>query len=249
MTHALLPAALLISLASVADAETVLIAVATNFVPVAEALAPGFAAATGHDMVITGGGSGKLYAQITQAAPFEVFLSADQATPERLETEGLAVSGTRFTYATGALVLWSADPARIGPDGPAALADDALRFVAIANPDLAPYGIAAQEALEALDLWDQLQPKVVMGQNVGAAFALTASGAAELGFVALSAVIDPATGGSRWDVPQDLYAPIRQDAVLLTEGADNPAAQAFLEYLTSPEAVALITASGYAVTP
>ena len=240
---------LLFTLAPGVRADTSLIAVATNFAPVAAALAPGFAAATGHQVTITAGSTGKLYAQITAAAPFDALLSADQTTPARLVTEGLGVAGSPFTYATGALALWSADPDRIGPDGTAALSDDHLRFVAIANPDLAPYGLAAKETLQALDLWDALQPKIVMGQNIGAAFALTDSGAAELGFVALSAVIAPDTGGSSWIVPQDLYAPIHQDAVLLTEGADNPAAQAFLDYLTSPEAVALITASGYAVTP
>jgi molybdate transport system substrate-binding protein len=239
----------LLALALPARAETALIAVATNFAPVAEALAPGFTAATGHQITVTAGSTGKLYAQIAQAAPFEVFLSADTATPERLITEGLAVPDTQFTYATGALVLWSADRSRITPDGEAALVDDSLRFVAIANPDLAPYGLAAQEALTALDLWDALQPKIVMGQNIGAAFALTDSGAAELGFVALSAMIDPGVGGSWWIVPQDLYAPIHQDAVLLTQGAANPAALAFLDYLKSPEAIALITASGYTVDP
>lgn len=249
MARAFLPAAVLIGLATLTQADTALIAVATNFVPVAEALSPGFTAATGHQITITGGSTGKLYAQITEAAPFEVLLSADQATPDRLITEGLAVAGSGFTYATGALALWSADPARIGPDGSVALADKSLRFVAIANPDLAPYGQAAKEALQALNLWDPLQPKIVMGQNIGAAFALTSSGAAELGFVALSAVIDPAVGGSTWIVPPDLYAPIHQDAVLLNAGATNPAAQAFLDYLRSPAAVALITASGYTVDP
>ena len=232
-----------------AHAETALIAVATNFMPVATALAPGFAAATGHDITITGGATGKLYAQIAQSAPFDLLLSADTTTPDRLETEGLAVPGTRFTYAIGALVLWSANPSRIGPDGPAALTDDSLRFVAIANPDLAPYGLAAMDTLQALDLWESLQPKIVMGQNIGAAFALTSSGAAELGFVALSAVIDPGVGGSSWVVPQELYAPIQQDAVLLTQGAGNPAAVAFLDYLKSDEARALIVAAGYTVSP
>jgi molybdate transport system substrate-binding protein len=249
MKHMVLSAAVLVSVAGLTQADTALIAVATNFAPVATALAPGFTAATGHEVTITAGSTGKLYAQIAESAPFEVFLSADQATPARLITEGLAVADSSFTYATGALALYSADPARIGTDGAVALADESLRFVAIANPDLAPYGVAAKEALQALALWDPLQPKIVMGQNIGAAFALTNSGAAELGFVALSAVIDPAVGGSTWIVPQDLYAPIHQDAVLLTQGANNPAAQAFLDYLKTPQAKALIAASGYTVDP
>ena len=240
---------LLFTLAPGVRADTSLIAVATNFAPVAAALAPGFAAATGHQVTITAGSTGKLYAQIAQSAPFDALLSTDTTTPDRLETEGLAVPGTRFTYATGALVFWSAETSRIGPDGPAALADDSLRFIAIANPDLAPYGLAAKETLQALDLWDALQPKIVMGQNIGAAFALTSTGAAEVGFVALSAVIDPGVGGSSWVVPQDLYPPIHQDAVLLTHGAANPAAIAFLDYLGSVEAQALIVASGYTVGP
>lgn len=249
MTQRLLPTALLLILASTAQADRATVAVATNFVPVAEALSVGFAAATLHEITIVSGSTGKLYAQIVQSAPFDVFLSADQATPARLVAEGFGLQDTAFTYATGALALWSADPARIGPDGQAALFDDTLRFVAIANPELAPYGIAARETLQALDQWDRLQPKIVMGQNIGAAFALTSSGAAELGFVALSAVIAPGTDGSQWIVPQDLYAPLHQDAVLLVHGADNPAAVAFLDYLQSPTATALIATFGYTVDP
>ena len=124
-----------------------------------------------------------------------------------------------------------------------------MRFVAIANPDLAPYGVAAREVLQHLGLWDSLQPKIVMGQNVGQTFALVDSGAAELGFVALSALTGTDVGGSQWIVPEDLHGPLRQDAILLTHGADNPAARAFLDYLKTPEARALIAASGYAVDP
>ena len=249
MSRAVSSAAVILALGTFAHAETALVAVATNFAPVAEALAPGFTAATAHQITVTAGSTGKLYAQITAAAPFDLFLSADTVTPRRLGAEGAAVPDTQFTYATGALVLWSADPSRIGPDGVVALSDETLRFVAIANPDLAPYGVAAREALIALGLWDQLQPGIVMGQNIGAAFALTDSGAAEVGFVALSAVIDGDAGGSQWVVPDTLYSPLHQHAILLTHGADNPAALAFLDYLKSPEAKALIAASGYAVAP
>lgn len=232
---------------AVARAETALLAVAANFAETAEALLTGFRDATGHDLEITTGSTGKLYAQITAGAPFDALLSADAATPARLLDEGRAVAGSAFTYAVGRLTLWSADPARIGHDGRAALADPDLRFVAIANPDLAPYGVAARAALQSLGLWDALQPKIVMGQNIGQTHAMVATGAAEVGLVALSAVLSPraAVAGSRWDVPPGIYAPIRQDAILLVHGADNAAARAFLDYLRGPEAASVIDAFGY----
>ena len=234
-----------------ARAETALVAVATNFVPLAEEFASDYAAGSGHQIIITGGSTGKLYAQITEGAPFDVLLSADAAIPARLLAEGLAVPDSGFTYATGQLALWSADPARIGADGSdavdgvAALSDPDLRFVAIANPALAPYGVAAQETLVALGLWDSLQAKLVRGQNVGQAFALVDSGAAEVGFVALSAVLADGVGGSHWRVPADLHAPIRQDAVLLDHGSGNLAAQGFLDYLRTTQVRGSIAAAGY----
>lgn len=230
-----------------ARADTALAAIAANFAEAAESLAPMFLAATGHDLQITTGSTGKLYAQIGEGAPFDLLLSADAATPARLEAEGKAVAGSAFTYAVGQLTLWSPDPGRIGVDGRAALEDPSLRFIAIANPDLAPYGFAAREALQALGLWEALQPKIVMGQNIGQTNSLVATGAAELGFVALSAVLSPRTEnkGSRWDVPQELFTPILQDAVLLNHAVDNKAARAFLDFLRSPEAVAVIEAFGY----
>ena len=228
-------------------ADSALVAVAANFAEAAQALEAEFRAATGHDLQMTTGSTGKLFAQIGQGAPFDLFLSADSATPTRLVADGKAVAGSQFTYAVGRLILWSADAGRIGADGRRALTDPALRFVAIANPDLAPYGVAARETLQALGLWDSLQPKIVMGQNIGQTHALVAAGAAELGFVALSAVSGPnlPMEGSRWDVPQDLHAPIRQDAVLLTHGADNIAARAFLDFLRTPRAAEMIARFGY----
>lgn len=230
-----------------ARAETALAAVAANFAEAAEALLPAFRAATGHDVQLTTGSTGKLYAQIGEGAPFHVLLSADAATPARLIEEGNAVEGSSFTYAVGRLTLWSADPARITDDGRAALEDPALRFVAIANPDLAPYGIAARDALQNMGLWDALQPKIVMGQNIGQTHSMVVTGAAEVGFVALSAVLSPRarSEGSRWDVPQEMFEPIRQDAVLLNAGADNAAAQAFLNFLRTPEAAVVIDSFGY----
>ncbi len=232
-----------------AAADEVLVAVAANFAEVIEELQPIFAAETGHTLVATTGSTGKLYAQIVAGAPFEVLLSADAATPERLETEGRAMDSTRFTYAIGKLALWSADATLIADDGAAVLEAGRFRHLAIANPDLAPYGIAAKQTLETLDLWTDLQDKLVMGQNIGQTHSLVATGAAELGFVALSAVMSPRnpTAGSVWEVPQALFSPIRQDAVLLLPGADNPGAAAFLEFLASPKAAVVIETYGYAL--
>lgn len=244
---AMLAAATFATTPMAARAETTLAAVAANFAETAEALVPMFRNATGHNLTLTTGSTGKLYAQIGEGAPFDILLSADAATPARLLEEGNAVADTSFTYAVGRLTLWSTDAERIGEDGRAALEDPDLRFVAIANPDLAPYGVAAREALEGLGLWDQLQPKIVMGQNIGQTNSMVATGAAEVGFVALSAVLSPRTEnrGSRWDVPQELFTPIRQDAVLLNHGADNPAARAFLDFLRTPEAIEVIEGFGY----
>jgi molybdate transport system substrate-binding protein len=232
-----------------ATAEKVLIAIAANFAGAAEKIAEDFTRETGYEALITTGSTGKLYSQITEGAPFDILLSADTKTPSRLETESLAIPGSVFTYAIGKLTLWSADPALIGPDPKTALTDQSLRFIAIANPDLAPYGQAAREVLQSIDLWDSLQSRVVMGQNIGQTFGLIQSGAAELGFIARSALDAPDAdfGGSRWDVPDDLFMPLRQDAALLKAGVDNPAAKAFLDYLSGPEARAIIIQFGYGV--
>jgi len=230
-------------------AETALVAVAANFADAAETLSPAFTAATGHRVQLTTGSTGKLYAQISAGAPFEVLLSADAKTPAKLEDEGKAVAGSRFTYAVGQLALFSANPQTVAADGRAALENPDLRFVAIANPDLAPYGIAARQTMMAMGLWDTLLPKVVMGQNIGQTFSLVSTGAAEVGFVALSAVKAPGKepAGSYWQVPQAMFTPILQDAVLLKAGAANPAAVAFVDFLESPEAIAVINSFGYGV--
>ncbi|MEC9346511.1 MAG: molybdate ABC transporter substrate-binding protein [Pseudomonadota bacterium] len=232
-----------------ARAGETLVAVAANYAAAARATAELFAEHGGHQAIITTGSTGKLFAQIAAGAPFEVLLAADTATPERLEREDLAVQGSRFTYATGRLALWSADPAAIGSDGRAVLASDAYRHIAIANPDLAPYGVAAREALRAMGLWDLVQPRIVMGQNIGQTFALVRSGNAELGLVAWSALreLEKDESGSTWVVPSGLHPPIRQDAVLLTRGADNPAARAFLAFLRGTDARAIAADYGYGV--
>jgi molybdate transport system substrate-binding protein len=235
--------------AGAAHGETALVAVAANYAAAAEAQALAFAEASGHRLTLTTGSSGKLYAQIAAGAPFDAMLSADSETPARLLAEGLAVAGTRLTYAQGALVLWSPDPARIGADPAAALGDPGLRHLAIANPDLAPYGAAAQQVLQKLGLWQTLQPRLVRGENVGQAFALVATGAAEAGFVAASALATAADRGSHWRVPAALHAPIPQDAVVLQHGADNGAARGFLAWLASPQAQAINATFGYGAPP
>ncbi|UJW87574.1 molybdate ABC transporter substrate-binding protein [Devosia sp. SL43] len=225
-----------------AHGETVNVAVAANFTKVAEKLAPLFKAATGHDVIYSFGATGALYAQVTHAAPFEVFLSADDKRPAQAVTDGFGVEGTVFTYAIGSLALYSTSLDLT--DGKAVLEAGDFDKIAIADPETAPYGRAAQEAIEALGLTETITPKLVTGENITQTLQFTESGNAELGFVAASQVIGKS---GVWLVPDDLYEPIRQDAVLLKTGEANPAATAFIDFLKSDEAVAVIEASGYVV--
>lgn len=218
-------------------------AVAANFAAAMDRLVPAFEQTSGHRLTVVLGSSGKLAAQIQQGAPFDVFLSADVERPAALQAAGFAVPDTRFTYALGRLILWSVDPQAFS-DGATYLAAGEFRHLAIANPALAPYGTAAQHTLQALGLWQAVQDKIVRAENIGQTYAMVAGGAAEAGFVALAQLADE-TPGSRWPVPPKLHAPIRQDALLLIRGRDNPAARAFLDYLGSPPARAVITALGY----
>jgi molybdate transport system substrate-binding protein len=233
--------------AAPAQADEALVAVAANFAGAVEAIGGAFAKDTGHTIQVTTGATGKLYAQIGEGAPFAILLSADAKTPAKLEEEGKAVAGTRFTYAVGKLSLWSADPGRVGADPKAALTAADTLHVAIANPDLAPYGVAAREALTAMGLWETIQPKIVMGENIGQTFSMVDSGAAQMGFVATSAVEVPGKEpkGSRYDVPQALFKPIKQDAILLKPGEGNAAAVAFLDYLKGDKAKGIIASFGY----
>jgi molybdate transport system substrate-binding protein len=228
-----------------AQAAEVPVAVAANFAAPLEKLAISFEKASGHHLLISSGSSGKLYAQIIGGAPFEVMLSADAERPTRLEKEGAAVAGTRFTYAIGKLVLWSMDPGLVDPAG-AVLGTSRFRHVAISNPETAPYGAAARQVLQGLDLWQRLAPRLVQGEDIGQTWQFVATGNAELGFMALSQV--RAAGkpqGSLWIVPAKLYRPIEQQAVLLARGKDDPAARAFLDFLRSAPARALIEEFGY----
>lgn len=227
-------------------AGEVRVAVAGNFVRPLERLAEGFAAATGHTLKISSGPTGRFYAQIVAGAPFEVLLAADDETPRKLVAAGRAVDSSRFTYATGRLVLWSRQPGRVDAQG-AVLASGTFAHLAIASPKVAPYGVAAMQVLQARGLADQLAPKLVTGESVAQAYQFVATGNAELGFVALSQVSQPGqpAGGSQWRVPVNLHHPIRQDAVLLAPGKSNPAAAALLAYLQSEPAGRVIESFGY----
>lgn len=239
----------LLAATATAAADTALIAVATNFAEVMEKLERDFEAQSPHAITVSAGSTGKLYAQIVAGAPFDVLLAADQERPDRLEAEGMAVRGTRFTYATGRLALWSPDPQRVAADGAAVLRTGDFRRLAIANPDLAPYGAAAIEVLDALGVADTLADRLVMGENIGQTHAMVATGNAEVGLVALSSVISPRTpaGSSYWVVPDNLHSPIRQDVILLTRAEDNSAARDLLAYLRRPEVREVIRQFGYGV--
>ena len=226
-----------------AAAADVQVAVAANFTEPAKAIAAAFKAQTGQSVVLVFGSSGQFYTQITQGAPFEVFLSADAERPRKAEQEGLAVPGTRFTYAIGRLVLYSKTPGLVDDAG-AVLAGGRFEKLAIADPAAAPYGVAAIQTLNTLRLYDRLKPKIVTGASIAQAYQFVATGAAEVGFVALSQVINT-PGGSRWLVPEADHAPIDQQAVLLFAGARDPAARAFLAFLKSPTATAIIKRYGY----
>ncbi len=237
---------LLIWAATAAQADEVQVAVAANFTEPATEIAKLFAEKTGHTATLSFGASGQFLTQITQGAPFEVFLSADAARPAKAVSDGFAVEGSQFTYAIGTLVLWSKDPGLV--TGPETLKAGAFQHLAIADPKSAPYGAAAIETLRNLGLYDTLSPKIVQGTSIAQAQQFVATGNAELGLVALAQVIKT-EGGSRWDVPEDLHTPIKQDAVLLKTGADNAAAKAFLDFLKGPEARGVIKDFGYALAP
>ena len=242
------PRALFLVLLTVPAAGTAAdtqVAVAANFTEPAKAIAAAFHRATGHSATLVFGSSGAFFTQITQGAPFEVFLSADAERPKRAEDAGLTVAGTRFTYAVGRLVLYSATPGLVDPGG-AVLAKGSFIHLAIADPAAAPYGAAAVETLQTLKLYPAVEAKIVKGTSITQAYQFVATGAAELGFVAQSQVIN-VPGGSRWLVPAADHAPIDQQAVLLKTGAANPAAAAFVNFLHGPEAVAIIKRFGYDV--
>ncbi|WP_291125993.1 molybdate ABC transporter substrate-binding protein [Hydrogenophaga sp.] len=239
----------LLALAAVAGtlhAAEAQVAVAANFAEPIKAVAAVLEKTTGHTLQITVGATGRLYAQIKNGAPFDVLLSADTRTPAQLETDGLAQPGSRFTYATGKLVLWSADTTRVDAQG-AVLKTDGFRKLAIANPKTAPYGAASVEVMDKLGLSAALTPKLVQGESIGQTYNFAYTGNAEIAFVAMSQVLEGGRlkGGSMWVVPQNLYAPIQQDAVLLKRAARNEAALALMKLLQSPNIKDLIRSYGY----
>jgi len=229
-----------------AAAETVRVAVAANFLPTAKAIAAQFEARHDTPVLISSGSTGALYAQIRHGAPYDVFLAADARSATLLERDGLAIAGSRFTYARGRLVLWSRRPGLL-QDGAAALFDGRIGRLAVANPRTAPYGAAAVETLEHLGRWRHLAGEVVRGESVSQALQFAATGNVDAAFVALAQVRHPAHRGqgSAWVVPADHYRPIEQQAVLLASAADRPGARAFLEFLRAPAAQALIREAGY----
>lgn len=241
------PIALLLTclLPLVSQAAEVQVAVAANFTKPMQVIAERFERDTGHRALLAFGSSGKLYAQIRNGAPFDVLLSADEEVPSKLEREGLGVPGSRFSYAIGTLVLWS--PREGYVDGAKTLTEQPYRHLAIANPKTAPYGAAAMATLEGLGLTESARERLVQGENIAQAHQFVASGNAELGFVALSQVVDKGVigQGSGWIVPAHYHPPIRQDALLLQKGSDNPAAQSLIDYLKGEKAAEVIKAYGY----
>ena len=227
-------------------AGEVQVAVAANFAVPLERISAGFTAATGHTLKVSAGATGKFYSQILAGAPFEVLLAADDETPRKLVAAGQGVAGSPFTYAIGRLVLWSAQPGFVDDQG-AVLASGRFKYLAIANPKVAPYGAAALDVLKARGMSAAVTPRLVTAESIAQAFQFVSTGNAELGFVALSQVAAPGkpASGSYWLVPSALHGEIRQDAVLLKAGANNPAAAALMTYLKSAAAREVIRSFGY----
>ena len=225
---------------------SVLVAVAANFTKPMTEIAAEFEKTTGHSAHLSFGSSGKFVAQMENGGPFEVLLSADEKGPGKLDEAGLTVPNTRFVYALGKLVLWSATPSYVDDQGKILTTGD-FKHLALADPKLAPYGAAAIEVLKKMKLFDKLSPLFVQGDNIAQTYQFISTANAELGFVALSQVIENGkiATGSGWIIPDDQYAPIRQGAVLMKKGAENPAAPALLAYLKSAPALAIIEKYGY----
>jgi len=232
-----------VATAPTAEPEPVRVAVASNFADALAAIAGQFESETGYRLTLSSGSTGKHYAQIRNGAPFDAFFAADAQRPQLVEEQGLAVPDSRFTYALGRLVLWSPEPGYVDPEG-AVLERGGFRHLAIANPRLAPYGKAAQEVLQARGLWERLGPRLVRGENIGQAYQFVSSGNAALGFVAWSQLQRPGQPpwGSLWKVPQALYTPIQQQALLLR---DRPVARSFLAFVRSEPALKIIRDYGY----
>jgi molybdate transport system substrate-binding protein len=226
-------------------AESATVAVAASFLAPLEALEPLFERTSGHELTLVAGSTGQLYAQIVNGAPFDALLSADAEHAGRLVDDGLAERSSRFTYAVGRLALWTRDGERFAPLGVETLKRSDFRWLATANPKLSPYGLAAQETLTALGVWDSLQTRIVQGQSIAQTFAMAETRNADLALVALSQASSYQGTGIYSEIPSELHAPLVQDAVLLTRARDNTAARAFLDWLRSPRATGVIASYGY----
>jgi molybdate transport system substrate-binding protein len=228
------------------QAGEVSVAVAANFSAPMQKIAAAFEQDTGHKVALSFGSTGRFYAQIRNGAPFQVLLAADDETPARLESEGLGLAGSRFTYAVGKLVLWSKQPNLVDDKGEV-LRTQKFAKLALADPKLAPYGAAAMEVMIKLGVLETLKPKLVQGENIAQTYQFVATENAQLGFIALSQVfaVGRVTQGSSWRVPDSLYTPIRQDAQVLSTAKDNPAASALMQYLRGAKARAIIQSYGY----
>ena len=239
-------ATLTLIVSTLTSAAEIKVAVAANFAQTLKEISAVFEKDTGHKLAITQGSTGKLYAQISQGAPFEVFLSADDETPEKLVTEGKAINGTRFTYAIGRLALWSPKPELVD-EGGQVLKTDKFRFLAIANARVAPYGRAAVQVMQKLGVLASIEPRVVQGESITQTFQFVSTGNAQLGFVALSQISENGKikSGSAWIVPENMHEQLRQDAVLLNPGKDSAAATALLNFLKSDKAKKIIASHGY----
>jgi len=238
--------ALLAAVVQVANAGEVNAAVAANFTEPMKQIAALFEKESGNTVKLSFGSSGKCYSQIKEGAPFDVFLAADEKNPKLLESEGLAVKDTRFIYALGKLVLWSAKPGFVDDKG-AVLGKGDFNKIAFADPKLAPYGLAAQETMQKMKVWDKVQGKLVTGESIAQTYQFAASGNADMAFIALSQITKDGKiiDGSYWLVPADMYSPINQAAIELSAAKDKAAAQAFLKFLKSEKAVAIIRTFGY----
>ncbi|TVO66475.1 molybdate ABC transporter substrate-binding protein [Spiribacter aquaticus] len=239
-------AGLLLGLVAPASAAPLKVAVASNFLAPLEALADVYHQRGGPALQISAGATGQLYAQITQGAPYDVFLAADQARPQRLVAEGAALADSRMTYARGRLVLWARPGVELPVNGLAGLQRSLVTRLAIANPALAPYGRAAREALQASGQWSVLSERIVQGQNVGQALQYLATGNVSHALVAASYTrLDEGPAGDHQPVDAQLYAPIRQDAVILSGTASADQARAFLAFLRGPAAADVLASFGY----
>jgi len=229
------------------NAEVVRVAVAANFTDASRAIAPLFEKATGHILKISYGSTGKLYAQIEHGAPYDIFMAADTERPAKAIKTRLAVPDSQYVYAKGKLVLWSANPG-LFEDGEAFLRSGRFKHLALANPKTAPYGLAAQQVMQQIGIWSDVQNKLVRGDSIAQTFQFVATENSEIGFVAYSQVKGwKGESGSTWEIPADLYQPIDQAAVLLIKGEDNPAAHAFIDFMKSDAAHKVIKSFGYGI--